>query len=350
MSINKIMIVGEALDIHAEQAGSAFGGPVRSLLKQMCAQAGINFDECYQTNVFNHVSVKGLDNLTGPKAEGIVGYPAVKSGKYVRAQYAKDLTRLYDEVKREEPNVIIALGPTATWALLQAPAIKKIRGAPVPTSGPITAVVARNIKVVATYHPASIFAEWSLRAIAISDLEKACRESLSPALTRPSREIWIEPSLTDLSDFDRNYIQPSRDLSIDIETAGEHITCVGFAPSVDRCIVVPFTDHRSNTGNYWRSLDDELEAWRWVFHWCSLGIEVPGRPHVNIVGQNFLYDMHRLWRGMGVSVPNTDDTMLLHHALQPEMEKGLGFLASIYTEELPWKFMRTKHETLKKED
>jgi hypothetical protein len=42
--------------------------------------------------------------------------------------------------------------------------------------------------------------------------------------------------------------------------------------------------------------------------------------------------------------------MLLHHALQPEMDKGLGFLGTVYTDELPWKFMRTKHETLKKED
>jgi hypothetical protein len=36
--------------------------------------------------------------------------------------------------------------------------------------------------------------------------------------------------------------------------------------------------------------------------------------------------------------------------LQPEMEKSLGFLASIYTQEAPWKFMRSKHETIKKED
>ena len=44
-----------------------------------------------------------------------------------------------------------------------------------------------------------------------------------------------------------------------------------------------------------------------------------------------------------------EDTMLLHHALQPEMEKGLAFLGSVYTDEATWKFM-SKVDTLKKED
>ena len=69
-----------------------------------------------------------------------------------------------------------------------------------------------------------------------------------------------------------------------------------------------------------------------------------------IVGQNFLFDIHFLWRTVGITVPNaTDDTMLLHHALQPEMEKGLGFLGSIYTREPSWKVMR-KTGTTKRED
>ncbi len=51
----------------------------------------------------------------------------------------------------------------------------------------------------------------------------------------------------------------------------------------------------------------------------------------------------------GIAVPVTDDTMLLHHALQPEMEKGLSFLGTIYTSEASWKMMRKK-DTVKRED
>jgi hypothetical protein len=34
--------------------------------------------------------------------------------------------------------------------------------------------------------------------------------------------------------------------------------------------------------------------------------------------------------------------MLLHHAIHPEMRKGLGFLGSIYTDEPSWKLMRKR--------
>jgi len=83
-----------------------------------------------------------------------------------------------------------------------------------------------------------------------------------------------------------------------------------------------------------------LTAWNYVRRWCQ-------KPSVF---QNGLYDIHFLWRRYGISVPNAiDDTMLMHHAFQPEMEKGLGFLASIYTDEQSWKFMR-KTDTIKKEN
>jgi len=41
--------------------------------------------------------------------------------------------------------------------------------------------------------------------------------------------------------------------------------------------------------------------------------------------------------------------MLLHHALQPESLKGLGFLGSIYTDESNWKLMR-KSTTIKRDE
>jgi hypothetical protein len=66
-----------------------------------------------------------------------------------------------------------------------------------------------------------------------------------------------------------------------------------------------------------------------------------------------LFDMHRLWRGYGIPVAHADhDTMLLHHALQPESPKGLDYLGSVYTSESAWKLgIRLKHKgTIKKED
>ncbi len=58
-----------------------------------------------------------------------------------------------------------------------------------------------------------------------------------------------------------------------------------------------------------------------------------------------------LWQRYGIPVRNyTDDTMLMHHALQPESEKGLGFLGSVYCDEPAWKQMRKHGTTIKKEE
>jgi len=66
--------------------------------------------------------------------------------------------------------------------------------------------------------------------------------------------------------------------------------------------------------------------------------------------QNGLYDVAFLWRAYGIRVRAcTEDTMLLHHALQPESLKGLGYLGSIYTDHGPWKSERKKHETIKRD-
>lgn len=342
---SRIMIVGEAWGREEAEARAPFVGPSGRLLNGMLHQVGIDRRECFVTNVFNlqPKPTNDVKNLCGTKAEGIPGYPALQTGKYVRAEYAGELARLYREIRTEQPTLIIALGASAGWALLGTSGIRKIRGAPSFLGGRALSEVGRPIKVLPTYHPAAVMREWTLRPIVIADLMKARREAEYPEIRRPPREIWIEPTLADLVRFEREFILPSSDLSCDIETAGNQITCVGFAPSRSRAIVIPFVDPLQSDGNYWRSLSDELVAWDHVRRWLRLAKRV--------VGQNFIYDMTFLWRGYGITVPGeVHDTMLLHHAMQPELEKGLGFLATIYTDELAWKFMRAKHDTIKQED
>jgi hypothetical protein len=46
----------------------------------------------------------------------------------------------------------------------------------------------------------------------------------------------------------------------------------------------------------------------------------------------------------------TEDTMLLNHALQPEMLKNLGFLGSIYSDERSWKGMAKHGKTIKRDN
>jgi DNA polymerase len=332
------MLVGEAWGEQEEQQHQPFVGASGWILDGMLSQVGLHRRDCFITNCFNLRPKPSNDvkNLCGTKAEGIPGLPALTKGKFVLAKYASELERLYREINSVNPNVLVALGATAAWALLHSTGIKAIRGSVALTHSSLP--LGRQYKVVPTYHPAAIAREWANRPIAIADLEKAKRESETPIFVRPKREIWTYPTLEDLSLYERLHIRTAQDLSADIETWQNQITCIGFAPSSSTGIVIPFVSEARPGKNYWQTIDEELEAWNYVRRWCAM------KP---TIFQNGMYDIQFLWRSYHIPVPlAADDTMLLHHAWQPEMEKGLGFLASVYTDEVSWKFMRKgmKHD------
>lgn len=330
--MTKIFLLGEAWGEHEEQQHQPFVGPSGWILDGMLSQVGLTRKDCHITNVFNLRPKPSNDvkNLCGTKAEGIPGFPALTKGKFVLRKYQPELDRLFAEINKVNPNVIVALGATAAWALLHSTGIKAIRGS-VAFTAPNNKL-GRTYKVVPTYHPTAIAREWSNRPVGVADLDKAKRESESPSFRRPQRMIWTYPTLDDLAMFEKLYIAPAKDLSVDIETWQNQITCIGFAPSHDHCIVIPFVSELRQGKIYWQDLEEELEAWNYVRRWLAM------KPSLF---QNGMYDIQFLWRSYRIPVPlAADDTMLLHHAFQPEMEKGLGFLASIYTDEMSWKFMR----------
>lgn len=325
-----IALIGEAWGEKEEELGQPFVGTSGWLLDRLLAQAGIRRSECLVTNVFNLRPRPSNDvkNLCGPQREGIPGLPPLQPGKYVLAKYAPEIERLYDEIRQFEPNVIVALGATASWALLRSTGIKAIRGSIAQTPPIVSASLGRTFKVLPTFHPAAVARQWTLRPIVTVDLGKALRESATPDYNPPSRKIWIKPTIADLALFEAEYIKPAARLAADIETKQDQITCIGFAPSPEACLVIPFFGEDGTS--YW-SHDDELTAWNYVRRWLAT------KP---TVFQNGLYDINFLWSRYGIPVPlASEDTMLLHHAYQPEMEKGLAFLASIYTDSPTWKYM-----------
>lgn len=302
-------------------------------------QVWINHPEVHRSNVFNlHPPGNKLEAFCGPKEEGIVGYPALLKSKYCRAEFQPQLDRLADEILAINPNLILALGNTPMWALCGATAISKIRG----TTRLSTHTVA-DYKVLPTYHPAAVLRQWELRHTTVADLIKATKELSFPEIRRPAREIWIEPTLEDIDAFTSRYIQHCSILSVDIETAGNAVTCIGFAPSTSVAIVIPFHDSRRKGRSYWASKDDEAMAW-------NLIRTVLEDRRIKKVFQNGMYDIAFLWRSVGVKVMGaTEDTMLLSHALQPESLKGLGYLGSIFSNESAWKTERKGTATIKRD-
>ena len=295
--------------------------------------------ECHRANVFNfHPPGNRIENVCGPNNESVTGYPALVKSKYVHRSMIPELERLGNEIAEVDPNLVIALGNTPLWALCGSTGISKVRG-----TTRLSTHTATGYKVLPTYHPAAVLRQWELRPTTVADLVKAKREAAFPEVRRPKCEIWIEPTLEDINEFIRRYIDHSPCVAVDIETSGNQVTCIGFACGSGRAIVIPFLDARRKTRSYWSTLADEIAAWVLV----RSVLEVRDR---RFVFQNGLYDIAFLWRSMGIRVYGAEhDTMLAHHALQPESLKSLGFLGSIYTSHSAWKTER-RTTTIKRDE
>lgn len=295
-----------------------------------------------------------LDDLCVSKAEVGKDYslPSLVRGKYLREEFLPELSRLAEELETCQPNLVVAMGNTACWALLQATNISQIRGT-------ITSSVDSGLKVLPTYHPAAILRQWQWRVITVADLMKARREMASAEIRRPSRAILINPTLAEWRQRVESLLaSPPPLLACDTETSLGLIDTIGFAASADSAFVCQVGPHRNAVGkgystiwplrdgqrrsSYW-SMEEEIEFWR--LNQQLLESSIP------LVFQNGLYDLQYLLK-MGLR-PNClagEDTMLLHHALFPELQKGLGFLGSIYTNESSWKIMRKQKSDSEKRD
>jgi hypothetical protein len=296
--------------------------------------------ELYRTNVFNlRPPGNDLSELCGPKATGIPGYGKLTKAGYAQMGYESEIIRLGDEILHVDPNLIVCLGNAAIWALLGNTGVTKLRGTTASSSHCVA-----DYKCLLTYHPSAVNRQWQLRPTVVADLSKILTEKETPNVSRPKVEIWIEPTIEDIQTFFQQHIIPGRLVSVDIETSGTQITCLGFAPRRDLAIVIPIHDSRADSGNYWPTKDLERQCW-------SLIRSVLEDPAVLKVFQNGLYDIAFLLRSYGIRVLGAvHDTMLLHHALQPESLKSLGYLGSIYTNHGPWKSERKKSDTIKRDE
>ena len=361
-----IFLVGEAPGEAEERLGSHFVGPSGAELIRMLGQSGVihltPFDrdyihryytlfdpacidaiwqlhpEIYRTNVFSiHPPRNDIEFFCGPKASAIPGYPPLLKSKYVRQEFEPELERLANDILTRDPNLVVCLGNTPLWALAGQTGISKIRGTTL-----ISTHTVADYKLLPTYHPAAVIRDWSLRPTTIADFMKAKRESAYADIRRPYREIWIEPSIADIHTF-FELCRSCDILSVDIETSGSRVTCIGFAPSTRLAIVIPFDDGRTKTGCYWPTREDERRVWNLIRSILEDGT-------IRKLFQNGAYDIAFLWRAYGIrTMGAAEDTMLLSHALQPESLKGLGYLGSIYSDEKSWKHMRRKDETIKRD-
>jgi len=327
----RVVLVGEAFGEQEERIGLPFVGTSGQELTRMLGEAGIDRFQCLLTNVFPlRPPDNNIEALCGKKADCGPGYfhSAFRQGKYFLPKYLQHLQRLRTELSAAPRNLVVALGNTACWALLGSSGIGGLRGSTAYST------LVPGVKILPTYHPAGVLRNWAWRPIVLADFQKAKREAESPLIVRPEREILIEPTLDELVEW---FNRPAELYACDVETSRRQITMIGFARSARDAVVVPFLDWTKPEHSYWPTAEAELTA-RYL---CG---KATGGP-VPKLFQNGLYDLQYMWRE-GFPLRNClHDTMLLSHSLWPEMQKGLGFLGSIHTDEGSWKRLRKQEDT-----
>lgn len=328
---SKIAIVGEAWGKDEEMAGVPFIGWSGQELTRILAEAGIDRQECFLTNVFAFKPENNnLETLCGTRKDVGKAYtlPAMKNRKYLLNEYLPELDRLREELSTIRPNLVVALGGCAAWALIGNGSISAVRGA-------ITeSTLIPGLKVLPAFHPAYILRQWSARPILVADFIKANKERHYPEIRRRTRQILLDPTIEEVEAWTEWALTSGQTLlAPDIETACGLITMIGFATDPEHAMVIPF--RKNNGTNYWPDIPTERRAWRCVERLLMSLIDK--------VFQNGMYDLSWLWR-LGFRFRRcTDDTMLLHHSLYPEMNKSLGFLGSLYLNEGAWKLLSPRH-------
>ncbi len=299
------------------------------------------------TNVFNlRPPGNKMEELCVKKAELPPSYdlPMISTGKYLHPLFQPELNRLAEELTQSQPTLVLALGAIACWAMLGSGAIGSLRGTVASGGSGLARTNGVSVpKVLPTYHPAAVLRQWSWRTIVVADLMKAGRESGFAEIRRPRRRVLINPELSEVLEWtDKILTAKPALLASDIETEGKAISCISFSHRIDEAITIPFLDKTKPDWSYWLTAEDELVAWD-----CCHRLLESGIP---ILGQNFLYDLQYITK-VGIRPANCiEDTMLLHHSFYPEMQKGLGFLGSIYTDEASWKLMRRPKADTEKRD
>ena len=189
----KIMLVGEYPGEREVAEGQPFVGFAGQELSKMLQEAGIMRSECFITNVVR-VRPPGNDinSFIAQKKSDISAQHIMMRDKFVLPVVRDGFELLKREIEMCQPNVIIAFGNVALWALTGSWGIKSWRGSVMECD--LEMALPYKPKVVPAYPPAAILRQWSWRQIAIHDLRRAASQAKFREVIRPQYNFFIRPS------------------------------------------------------------------------------------------------------------------------------------------------------------
>lgn len=300
----KIMLVGEAPARNEVAQGRPFVGDAGKELDKLLQSAGINRSELFITNTVQ-------EQVTGDKDKFFF-----QGGQPTLAFFA-GLRQLYEDIYDIRPNVIIAMGNYAMYALTGIPTgIMNRRGS-------ILWSEVANVKVVPTIHPSALLRGrpddtkdnqgglYKFRNPVIWDLGRAKDQAAFPEYRPRKRELVINPSGPSADRAVERLLAAKR-IVYDIESwGGTNLACIGFSDGDPEWAVTWSFDRRRDRHDLFKLI---LES------------DIPK------FGQNLMYDTTMLDQNSIFAKNVVYDTMIAQHALLPDLPKTLAFMTSIYTD------------------
>lgn len=328
----RIMIVGEFPSDEDSRKGFPFSGYSGTELTKMLSEANIHRAGCFVTNVLRQpVPGNNIDAFIAARKSDITSQHGIMRDKYCLPPVFEGIALLQREIELVRPNVIIALGNLAMWALTGKWGITSWRGSTLLCDLPLA--LDYKPKVIPTYAPALVTRQWSWRPIAVMDFQRAFRASNSRDYIKPERNFIVRPdfdtAMAVLYQLHAQVVAGPVKLAIDIETRAGHIACIGLAWSRKDAICIPLMCAERIEG-YWTAEEESslmFQLYLLLTHSNCHGI-----------GQNFLYDAQYFYRHLHYLPRIERDTMIAHHSCFSNMQKGLDFLSSMYCEDhVYWK-------------
>lgn len=309
----KIMIVGEAPGEEEDRVGEPFKGYAGQTLDNLLSQAGIARYLCLLTNVARE----------RPPANRISYYFLDKNCTIPKPRMLEWIAKLKEEIELYQPNIIIALGSIALWALTGEKKISEYRGYILPCS------LVPGKKVLATYHPQAVNYDWKLYSQVVLNLRKALRHSSFPEIPKSNQILRPGVSADVFIAYMEECIAHSEwdKLSIDVETVqpGTHIEELGLSHDPNFGISVFLLKGRNPA----LTENEELKLWQTFAQLVACK---------KVVMQNALYDIGVIWYNQHILITTLwHDTLIGAHICWPEFPRDLGFLGAICLDVAPWK-------------
>jgi len=315
----KLMIIGEAPGKYENDSGVPFVGPTGQELDKCLFKAGIRRDECYITNV-----VKYQPPFNDFEKLHLIGVDLNTS-----------IQDLWDnEIKKFNPNCILAVGDRALNAVTDYSGILNHRGS-------ILLAKDAKTKVVPTIHPAALFPKnkygdenehggksgalpWTYMKLIEHDIIRAKEESESPILNLPARDLMIANNSLDVFRFFREYEKLDKAV-IDIESINCVPVCLGFAFNKHHALSIPLIRSIGNIQFTDMGFNEMCEVYRLIDKALRT---------LKLIGHGLSYDHYKLSL-MGFQLKYVySDTLTKTRVLFPELPiKRLHVVSSIWTRE-----------------